>query len=143
MAEYNHEELIARARRWLENSLRCRFVLTNAFTSGEIPDAIGWAYGVSHLLECKTSVNDFYADRRKPWRRSRGLGLYRWYMTPPGLLQPQRLPALWGLLEVHAKCVRRVVRARRVPLGWWRYEAELDLLAKRAVATEGAEPKKS
>jgi len=50
-----------------------------------------------------------------------GLGRFRWYMTPPGIVQPSELPPSWGLLEVHEKSVRQKVRARRFPFdsgGW-------------------------
>ena len=131
-----HDALIERTVRWLRNTQRCRYVLTEAWTRGEIPDAIGWRRGTSIVVECKVSMADFRADRRKPWREARGLGRLRYYLTPPGLLMPDCLPALWGLLECHPKQLRRVRRAREMPIGWWNYHAELDLLARR-LAREG------
>lgn len=113
-----HEELCERARRWLAGTRRCEPVFSNAASCDEIPDAIGWSshYGWrgSTVVECKTSVSDFYADRRKyrGWRSLRwgwvqnnvsrkereatpgewteeeipSMGDYRFYMCQPGTL---------------------------------------------------------
>lgn len=109
--------------------MRCRFVLAEPYTDRERPDAIGWRRDGSHLVECKISVADFYNEHRKRVWRPRGLGLFRWLMTPPGLLKGRALPPSWGLLEVHPKQVRRIVAAKKT-LSGWNYEAELYLLAK-------------
>jgi hypothetical protein len=104
-----HDELVARAVRWL--SKRCVVVLSecSAYCSNIIPDAIGWtARGNSILIECKVSVGDFYADRHKPGAQAgHRIGAERFYMTPPGLLNPAVLTD-WGLLEVHPKSIRKV-----------------------------------
>lgn len=106
-----HDELVTRAARWLAKTRRCPVVVTEIVTAsstGEIPDAIGWEGGRSHLVECKVSRSDFLADRKKSFRimPDLGLGDYRWYMTPPGLVTPDELPDGWGLLEVHPEQVR-------------------------------------
>lgn len=93
--------------------MRCRCVLAECGAVNEIPDAIGWRRAVqSILVECKTSRSDFFADRSKYFRRNpeQGMGMARYMMTPPKLVRPEELPAGWGLLEAHARCVR-VVRA--------------------------------
>jgi hypothetical protein len=107
-----HAELVQRAARWLRGTRRCGLVLVEcqAYCCQEIPDAIGWdGRGRSTLVECKVSVGDFYADRRKPGAKAR-VGHFRYYMTPPGLLDPKRLPPGWGLLEA-GKRVRHRVKA--------------------------------
>lgn len=108
-----HTELVNRAVKWLRNSLHCRVVLSElaAYTrSGETPDAIGWVHNNAILVECKSSISDFYADRKKRSRNERfpALGAWRFYLTPPGLLQPEKIIDGWGLYEVHGK---RVVHA--------------------------------
>ncbi len=117
-----HAELIQRAARWLKNTKRCGVVLTEFVTiSPEVPDAIGWTDGGrwSYLVECKTSVGDFYADTKKPGRSLRrlaGLGRERYYMAPKGILDPERVKRNrpgWGLLEVHARQVR--VKLKPIP----------------------------
>lgn len=73
--------------------------------SGEQPDAMGFRNGTSCLIECKTSRSDFLADRKKRFRKdpSIGMGDWRFYLTPKGLITAFELPAGWGLLEVSEK----------------------------------------
>lgn len=98
-----HSELIEAAARWLRGSQRCGVVLVEASGGHEIPDAIGWRMGgrMSVLVECKASRADFLRDGDK-WHRRAGLGVgqRRYYMAPAGLLQPEDVPAGWGLVEV-------------------------------------------
>jgi len=85
-----------------------------AWSAEESPDAIGWLpAGGSILVECKTALSDFYADRRKPSRLpgAAGMGRERWYLAAEGLLSGQRLPEGWGLLELRAGRVRRLTPA--------------------------------
>jgi hypothetical protein len=115
----------------------------------EIPDAIGWLRsGVSLLIECKASRSDFLSDAAKPSRKSNninnrpdsgpaapeapikpprkteGLGAYRFYLTLSGLLEPEKLPEDWGLLELRVSTGRGsadnpsyTVRRTHDPLG--------------------------
>jgi hypothetical protein len=80
-----------------------------------IPDAIGWTpWGVSIMVECKVSVGDFNADKRKPSHRAGRIpGALRYYMTPPGLLKAENVKGNWGLLEAGAK-VRVIKHATQV-----------------------------
>jgi hypothetical protein len=115
-----HDELIIRAERWLRSSKKCGVVLTELVTSSpETPDAIGWQYGGrwSILIECKTSICDFYADSKKQGRsllRSAGMGRERYYMAPMGVLTKEvvkRNRPGWGLLEVKGRRVYLVLQA--------------------------------
>jgi hypothetical protein len=85
MAE-THAELVQRAARWLTHTRKSVVVVTecSAFCANLSPDALGWtARGTSTLIECKTSVSDFYRDRSKPSHRSgRLVGRERFYLTP-------------------------------------------------------------
>lgn len=113
-----HSELIARAERWLLNSRGCGFCLSELVSnnySGEIPDCIGWRYGSSHLIECKTSHGDFFSDNRKLFRRDerRGMGNFRYYMTEPKLISKDELPERWGLLYVYRTQVRMIIKPKR------------------------------
>lgn len=107
-----HAELVAEAARWLCN--RCAVVLTELVTSGEVPDAIGWRSGLSILVECKTSRADFMADSKKPFRQhpAMGIGHYRYFLAPDGLIAVEELPPRWGLLEL---VEGRGVRVSRKP----------------------------
>ncbi len=108
-----HKELVDRAERWLRNSFNCGVVLTELVaytTSGETPDAIGWVWNKSILVECKTSRSDFFADQKKRSRRPgfQALGYWRFYLTPPGLIKAEEVPEGWGLYEIHGRTIRHV-----------------------------------
>lgn len=64
-----HEDLCERAKRWLSGTRKCEPVFSQCASCQEIPDAIGWSscwkFHGSNVVECKTSVSDFYADQRK------------------------------------------------------------------------------
>ena len=68
----SHESLCERARRWLSGTRKCDPVFSNIASCVEIPDAIGWSscnrWEGSTVVECKASVGDFYADKRKRLR---------------------------------------------------------------------------
>lgn len=99
-----HAELVGRAGKWLKG-VGCPLVFTELVTTqSEQPDAIGWRNrgSESYLIECKTSRSDFLADRRKPHRMVKGLGRFRYFMCPPGMITPDELPPRWGLLYCHA-----------------------------------------
>lgn len=111
-----HDELVGRACRWLLNSKRCYSVLAEreAWSTGERADAIGWEFWASHLVECKTSLSDFYADRSKRCRRAaRQLGDRRWYLCRAGLIRPEQVRDGWGLLYATPGQVRLVVEAEK------------------------------
>jgi hypothetical protein len=105
-----HAELVSRARSWLRRQ-GCGIVLAEfrALTP-EQPDALGWRDGLSMLVECKASRSDFLADRGKPFRAdpSLGMGDWRFYLSPPGIVRSEDLPEGWGLLWAHPKKIERV-----------------------------------
>lgn len=115
-----HAELCTIASRWLKvpNSRGghgCQIAFTEARigqAGGEIPDTLGFRIsgwlGGSVMIECKTSRSDFLADAKKPHRKHLGMGRWRYYMCPEGIITPSELPPRWGLLVVTN---RRRVRA--------------------------------
>lgn len=112
-----HALLVQLAARWLGSTRGCSLVLTEFQCAAvEIPDAIGWTAGWSILVECKTSRADFKADAAKLSRSSADhrIGQERWYLTPPGLVRADEVPAGWGLLESGSR-VRVVVRCPAGP----------------------------
>jgi len=109
-----HSELCSLAVRWLKrpNSAKghgCIVAVSEcrAEMDGECPDAIGFRAGWhegSVLVECKVSRADFLADKAKPHRRAgAGMGTWRYYMAPTGVIRAEDLPERWGLLEVNAR----------------------------------------
>ncbi len=107
----NHSDLVKCAGAWLANSQKCSVVITEmSSTSAETPDAIGWQGARSIVVECKTSRADFLADGKKHFRAQPdlGMGRQRYFLTVPGLLKAEELPAGWGLLELTGSRVRMV-----------------------------------
>lgn len=109
-----HPQLVETARRWL--CRRCSVVTTEIAGSGrDEPDALGWyGYGSSIFIECKVTRSDFLADRDKMHRRfpEHGIGQYRYYMAPAGLIRATELPDGYGLLEVKGKRIMKTVQSR-------------------------------
>ena len=104
-----HGELVLRAERWLYNIVGCGVVFRElCCAESEQPDAIGWKWGESFLVECKASRSDFLADKKKIFRRYpyQGMGNHRFYMCPPGIIKPEEVPEGWQLLYVTGKQVR-------------------------------------
>jgi hypothetical protein len=109
-----HKELVQRACRWLSGSAKCPVVVYEVGAGYEIPDAMGWRNGGrdSILIECKTCKSDFIRDQDKNFRKfNTGVGRYRYYFTPPKLVDVSELPLKWGLLEVQGSRVRCVKKA--------------------------------
>ena len=118
-----HDELVAIARTWLAKPWRnassvghgsCSVVITDMTSAAwETPDALGWHSGGSTLVECKTSRSDFKADKKKYVRQhpEKGVGDWRYFMVPKGLLAASELPDGWGLIEVNDDSRTRVVKA--------------------------------
>lgn len=109
-----HAELCALALKWLKrpNSAGgpgCAVALSECRTGwdGEIPDAIGFRCAEpnpgSVVVEVKVSRADFLADSRKPHRAGGGVGDWRYYMAPEGVISLSDLPTGWGLLEVNSR----------------------------------------
>lgn len=80
---------------------------------GEIPDAIGFTLAhdgtASTVIEAKVSRSDFLADKKKPHRQAGGMGSWRYFMAPAGLIKPEELPEGWGLIDVTPGGICRVV----------------------------------
>lgn len=111
-----HDDLVARAARWLKRTKGCGVVMSELATYAmETPDALGFHHHNSILVECKASRADFLLDKKKTVRKnpSFGMGNERYYMTPPKLVSPEEIPEKWGLLWVFPTMVRVVVTAGR------------------------------
>lgn len=69
-----------------------------AFGSREIPDVIAFRSSASALIEVKVSRGDFLKDKKKAFRDFGGIGTYRFYLCPEGMITVDELPYGWGLL---------------------------------------------
>lgn len=107
-----HADLVERAVRWLRGTMGCKLVLREMTGwGGEQADAIGWNRNTSVLVECKATRSDFLADAKKPWRQpiaGVGMGVIRYYLTPPGLVRESELPEDWGLIEARPSMIRNL-----------------------------------
>lgn len=104
-----HELLSQKGVSWLKkNGFAVAAMNVWAFGSRERVDCIGFRQQCSVLIEVKVSRSDFLADKKKPERQSGGVGTYRFYLTPPNLIDVADLPAGWGLLEAAGKVVKMV-----------------------------------
>lgn len=70
-----------------------------------------------------------------------GVGDFRYYMAPPGIIKPDELPKNWGLLEVHSKIIRVIAEAKKfsfwaIGFSAWR-ERPLLISALRRVKLRG------
>lgn len=102
----DHRALCALGANWLVRNHKCRAVLVERGGAGnEMPDVIGFHYQDSFLIEAKTSRADFLADKNKSFRVNpeTGMGKYRYYICPKGLINPDEVPENWGLLYVSPK----------------------------------------
>lgn len=134
-----HAQLVARVQRWLRSSLKHPVVVAEMGLESEKPDVIAWKVnGTCTLVECKVSRADFLRDRKKTFRMraEAGMGNLRWYAAPPGLIELHELPSRWGLVEVDAKCMRRIVDPAHIETRNVRGETRTLVSALRR-ATEG------
>lgn len=106
-----HRALSALAVKWLRRANSagghgCQIAMSEGWAGwgGEIPDAIGFR-AAGHMdgtvvVEAKASRADFLADARKPHRLDprRGVGRWRYYLCPEGMIEASELPERWGLL---------------------------------------------
>jgi hypothetical protein len=132
-----HEQLRKAAMACLKRStwdskcgFGCNIILSELVSSAaEIPDAIGWVWGSSVLIECKVSRSDFFADAKKTHRLSgTGSGERRFFLTPPSLIGPEELPEGWGLLELHGRSVKQIVDCERRPIDLASHQSEKRML---------------
>ncbi len=107
---YKHKNLCERGAKWLKrhtnniNIPNCPTVAVDMVTvENEIPDIIGWSSRASVMIEVKVGRGDFLKDKKKPFRKfaDTGVGEYRYYLCPTGLIKGVELPEKWGLLYLN------------------------------------------
>lgn len=82
----------------------------------EQTDVIAFRSTCSAVMESKVSRADFLRDKLKPHRIAGGLGNYRFFICPEGLIEPSELPTGWGLLYQRGS---RTVAIVRPPGNMW------------------------
>lgn len=140
---FSHQELCSLAVNWLQRAPgrsgpACQVAFSEAKGgwNGEIPDAIGFRTAAddegSVVVEVKVSRSDYLADRSKAHRQdgALGMGLYRYFMAPEGIIAVHELPQGWGLVEVSPKAILRVlaghVTVKRAEQSAWRHERAIE-----------------
>lgn len=115
MSKEEHDRLCKIGEAFLKRPLSanghgCHFAIREAAVYGENPDVFGIRHGHADrydtgtiVLEAKTSRGDFLNDKKKPFRidPDTGMGRWRYYICPEGLILPAELPPRWGLLYVN------------------------------------------
>ncbi|AOJ79201.1 hypothetical protein WS86_00210 (plasmid) [Burkholderia savannae] len=114
-----------------------------AWYSREEGDVIAFRSTSSLLVEAKCSRSDFRADARKPERTNGGLGVYRFYVCPAGLIHAEEVPERWGLWWVDGRKITQIkgpvgnhwppYNAASTVADWARFMHQPDVAAERAV----------
>lgn len=112
---FTHSQLVKIAYEWMHKRSIAKVAIRELNTNccnREYPDVIGFTgRGHSVLIEVKISRADFLSDKNKLFRKNpeQGMGDYRFYCCPSGLIKLDDLPDNWGLIYVNlqgkAKCV--------------------------------------
>ena len=111
----NHDQLVHMACSWLKRVAGCGVIFNDGdkavVNTYELPDAIGFRSNASIMIECKNSKSDFERDKLKKTRVAPELGMgdWRFYLCPEGLILPHDLPEGWGLLyAINTRTVKGV-----------------------------------
>lgn len=133
-----HDDLVIIGKRWLQKQRNIegrhfsgtKHIATEVTSvEKEQADVIGWhdEAQFSTLIECKISRSDFFADRKKSFRINpeAGMGQFRYFLTPKGLVSIDELPEGWGLIEVDDKNLFPVKRSK--------YFEEFNIEAERSL----------
>jgi len=103
---------VSMAAGWLKK--KYPIVITELNHGGsEQADALAFNSGESCMVEVKISRSDFLADAKKWFRlySDKGVGTYRYYLCPEGLIQTTDLPLNYGLLWVVGQRIRVMRKA--------------------------------
>ena len=102
-----HSDLVKKGIKWIRSQNGKNWNAPISFgevvSAGmETPDVMGFSSSSSTLIECKVSKSDFNRDKKKMFRSipQKGMGNYRLYMCPTGLISEEELPDSWGLIYV-------------------------------------------
>ena len=138
-----HRELCILSAKWLKQpgkNWTCPYVALEVVTaSEETPDVFGWNYWSTVLIEVKVSRSDFLADAKKPFRQNPedGLGAFRYYCSPEGLIKLNDIPGNWGLLWLRSGKIEVIKRAERQSP---KAQKEITILSS-IMRREGVKPK--
>lgn len=98
-----HRELCMLGAKWLKG-LRfggVKYISVELVTQGwELADVWGTTGFRTYLIEVKVSRSDFLRDAQKIVRENpgKGVGNFRYYLCPEGMIKADEIPKSWGLL---------------------------------------------
>ena len=118
-----HSELCLISSKWLKRHAQnitipnCATVTVDMKTiEQEIPDVIGWNGSSSVLIEVKVGRGDFLKDHKKPFRQicEKGVGQFRYYCCPNGLIKENERPDKWGLLYLNDRNKIEIIKVAEI-----------------------------
>lgn len=138
--EWTHKALCDVAVKWLKRPHSrgghgCHVAVSEVASgwSGEIPDAIGFRSSGyrdgSVVVEVKVSRSDFLNDMKKPHRNGEklGMGTWRYYLCPEGLISKDELPEKWGLLYLTPRGGVKPIAGPAADADYARFSESLDI----------------
>jgi len=119
----SHDELSLIVAKWLKKHSQnilipnCATIAVDMKTiEEEKPDVIGWNGCSSIMIEVKVGRGDFLQDFKKPFRKypEKGVGQYRYYCCPDGLIKENEIPEKWGLLYLNDKNKIEIIKVAEI-----------------------------
>lgn len=119
----SHNELSLIVAKWLKRHSQnilipnCATIAVDMKTlEQEKPDVIGWNGCSSTMIEVKVGRGDFLQDFKKPFRQicEKGVGQFRYYCCPTGLIDENELPENWGLLYLNDKNKIEIIKVAEI-----------------------------
>jgi hypothetical protein len=144
-AAFSHRNLCFKATKHLRNKgiqpfHKSQYVVCELERVGESPDAFGFGGSSTQLIEVKVSRSDFLSDKKKYWRKypEHGIGKFRSYLCPEGMIKEKDLPKYWGLLWINEKGkITEIVKPEAQPCN---HIEELNLIVS-ILRREGISPR--
>jgi hypothetical protein len=119
----SHDELSLIVAKWLKKHSQnilipnCATIAVDMKTiEEEKPDVIGWNGCSSIMIEVKVGRGDFLQDFKKPFRKypEKGVGQYRYYCCPDGLIKENEITEKWGLLYLNDKNKIEIIKVAEI-----------------------------
>ena len=116
--KYRHDDIQDIVAAYLMTAGRIRIVCKEARSKHrEVPDIYAVDRKGTYMVEVKVSHKDFLADSRKPFRRrpKEGVGKWRYYACPEGIIKPEEVPVKWGLIYVYDDGRVEIIKGKKFP----------------------------
>lgn len=114
--KYTHAEVQDAVASYFMTAGRMRIVCKEMRSKlKEVPDIYGIDRLGTYMVEVKVTRKDFLADAKKTFRLrpKEGVGKWRYYACPAGVILESDLPPKWGLIYLHPDGKIEIVRGKR------------------------------